>query len=112
MLGHITDRHLAMTGWQLCLLLLIAVLAAYSNHFDNDFHFDDGDSIVRNPAIRDPASIPRFLVDPKLFSSAPTQRTYRPVTSASLAIDYWLAGRLDLFTSISPRSCGTKFNWF
>ena len=97
MLGHITDRHLAMTGWQLCLLLSIAVLAAYSNHFHNDFHFDDGDSIVRNPAIRDPASIPRFLVDPKLFSSAPTQRTYRPVTSASLAIDYWLAGRLDPF---------------
>jgi tetratricopeptide (TPR) repeat protein len=81
----------------LCLLLSIAVLAVYSNHFHNDFHFDDGDSIVRNPAIRDPASISRFFGDPKLFSGAPTQQTYRPVTSASLAIDYWLAGGLDPF---------------
>jgi tetratricopeptide (TPR) repeat protein len=81
----------------LCLLLLTAVLAAYSNHFHNDFHFDDGDAIQRNPAIRDPAMIPRFFVDPKLFSALPAQRSYRPVTSASLAIDYWLGGGLDPF---------------
>jgi hypothetical protein len=86
----------------LCLLLLTAVLAAYSNHFHNDFHFDDGDAIQRNPAIRDPAMIPRFFADPKLFSVLPAQRSYRPVTSASLAIDYWLGGGLDpLFFHLS-----------
>jgi tetratricopeptide (TPR) repeat protein len=79
------------------LLLLAVVLAAYSNHFHNSFHFDDGNAIVSNPAIRDPAMIPRFFADPNLFSSFPYQRSYRPITSVSLAIDYWLGGSLDPF---------------
>ncbi|MGD0868521.1 MAG: tetratricopeptide repeat protein [Bryobacteraceae bacterium] len=81
----------------LCLLLLAAVLAAYSNHFHNDFHFDDSPAIQHNPAIRDPRMIPRFFVDPKLFSAKPEQRMYRPVTTASLALDYWLGDGLNLF---------------
>lgn len=93
------DSSGSITGSKggLCVLLLTAVLAAYSNHFHNDFHFDDGDAIQRNPAIRDPAMIPRFFVDPKLFSALPAQRSYRPVTSTSLAIDYWLGGGPDPF---------------
>jgi tetratricopeptide (TPR) repeat protein len=92
-LGESTMRGSRWLG----LLILIAVLATYSNHFHNDFHFDDGDAIVHNQAIRDPAMIPRFFVDPNLFSPLPAQRTYRPVTSASLAIDYWLGNSLDPF---------------
>jgi len=79
------------------LLLLTAVLATYSNHFRNDFHFDDTYSVKENPAIRDVSAIPKFFVDPNLFSAAAAQRMYRPVTSASLAIDYWLGGRLNPF---------------
>jgi tetratricopeptide (TPR) repeat protein len=79
------------------LLLILNVLTAYSNHFRNDFHFDDITAIPENPAIRDPATIVKAFVDAKLFSTAPGQRTYRPVTVASLALDYWIAGRLDTF---------------
>jgi len=79
----------------LCVLLVANVLALYSNHFQNDFHFDDLTAINNNPAIRDPHTIVRAFVDPALFSAAPEQRNYRPVTTASLALDYWLAGRLN-----------------
>jgi tetratricopeptide (TPR) repeat protein len=76
------------------LLLVFNVLVAYSNHFRNDFHFDDFTAICDNPAIRNPATIAKAFVDPTAFSSAPGQRTYRPVTTASLTVDYWLAGGL------------------
>jgi tetratricopeptide (TPR) repeat protein len=77
------------------LLLILNVLVVYSNHFRNDFHFDDLTAICDNPAIRDPATIAKAFVDPTAFSSAPGQRTYRPVTTASLTVDYWLAGGLN-----------------
>jgi len=79
------------------LLLILNVLVAYSNHFRNDFHFDDLTAIRENPAIRDPGTISKAFVDANLFSSAPGQRTYRPVTTASLALDYWIAGSSDTF---------------
>jgi tetratricopeptide (TPR) repeat protein len=81
----------------LCLLLAAVVLAAYSNHFGNGFHFDDFTAVTSNPAIRSLGATPRFFVDPTLFSVAPGQRTYRPITSASLALDYWLGGGLNVF---------------
>src|SRR5580698_6013903 len=85
---------LGMRGYRTVfgLLLVLNVLAVYSNHFANDFHFDDLTAIPENPAIRDPATIGRAFVDANLFSVAPGQRTYRPLTTASLALDYWLAG--------------------
>ena len=79
------------------LLLILNLLIVYSNHFSNDFQFDDINAIPNNPAIREPATIVRAFVDANLFSSAPEQRTYRPVTTASLALDYWLAGGLHVF---------------
>lgn len=84
------------TRMTLCMLLVLNVLAAYSNHFRNDFHFDDLTAINQNPAIRDPRTIALAFVDAGLFSSAPDQRNYRPVTTASLALDYWLAGGLNV----------------
>jgi tetratricopeptide (TPR) repeat protein len=79
------------------LLLVLNVLVVYSNHFGNDFHFDDFTAIPQNPAIRNPATIGKAFVDANLFSSAPGQRTYRPVTTASLALDYWVAGGFKTF---------------
>src|ERR1700690_68635 len=73
-------------------LLLAAVVAAYSNHFENSFHFDDLHSITENPAIRNLRNVPRFFSDVQLSSVLPANRTYRPVTSASLALDYWIGG--------------------
>ena len=68
------------------------VVLAYSNHFENEFHFDDGHTIVDNPAIRSLANVPRFFTDSGTFSILPTHEVYRPVLTASLAVDYRLAG--------------------
>ena len=74
--------------------LLLALLAAYSNHFQNSFHFDDVHAVVNNPAIRTLANIPQFFSDAKTFSNDPANQSYRPLVTTSLAIDYSLAGGL------------------
>lgn len=74
----------------LCLGLALAILAAYANHFHNEFHFDDFHTIVNNLFITDLHNIPRFFGDASLFSVNAVNASYRPVTSTSLAIDYWL----------------------
>ena len=43
--------------------LSIVLLAAYSNHFQNSFHFDDLHTITDNPAIRSLANVPGFTAD-------------------------------------------------
>ena len=74
---------------------LLAVVAAYANHFHNSFHFDDSHTVVNNIYIRDLRNIPRFFTDGKTFSSLPTNQSWRPLVSVSLAIDYYLAGGLN-----------------
>lgn len=71
--------------------LLALVTLVYVNHFGNDFHFDDSHAVVNNPYIRDLRNLPRILTDPDTFSTLPANRSWRPVVTASLAIDYWLA---------------------
>ena len=73
------------------------VLAAYANHFQNEFHFDDYHAITSNPFIRDLSNIPRFFSDVTLSSSDPSGYMYRPVVAASLAVDYWLGHGLKPF---------------
>src|SRR2546421_9074310 len=72
--------------------LLIALVAAYSNHFHNSFHFDDAHTIVTNAAIRELRNIPVFFRDAATFSSLPSNQSYRPLVSTLLAIDYSLGG--------------------
>lgn len=67
------------------------VLAAYANSLPNAFQFDDGHVIVDNAYMRDPANIPRFFTDARMFSSLPSNAAFRPLLSATLAFDYWLA---------------------
>jgi tetratricopeptide (TPR) repeat protein len=82
----------------LCLgLTLAAVLAAYANHFQNGFHFDDTQTVVANLNIRHLDNIPRFFTDTKLFSAVAGNQVWRPVVSASLALDFWLGNGLKLF---------------
>jgi tetratricopeptide (TPR) repeat protein len=83
------------------------VVLAYSNHFSNDFHFDDSHTITDNPAIRSLANVPRFFTDSSTFSLLPTHQVYRPVLTASLALDYRLAGGYDPFQYHL-----TTFLWF
>src|SRR5579884_1429491 len=72
-----------------CVLLLVTL--TFANHFHNSFHFDDAHTIVENPAIRDLRNVPRFFTDAAMFSVLPTNRSWRPLVSTSLAIDYALA---------------------
>jgi hypothetical protein len=71
-------------------LLLAGITVAYCNHFSNEFHFDDSHTVVDNPAIRSLRNVPRFFTDTSTFSVLPANQTYRPMVSASLALDYAL----------------------
>ena len=71
------------------------LLAAYANHFENGFHFDDDHAIVNNPFVRDVANIPRFFADATTSSILPSNRSYRPMLQTTVAIDYWIAGGYD-----------------
>src|SRR5437867_9236885 len=73
-----------------CIAGVMLVLAAYSNSLDNSFHFDDSHVIEDNIFIPDIRNIPRFFTDARTFSSIPTNATYRPIISTTLALDYWV----------------------
>ncbi|MEJ2700162.1 MAG: hypothetical protein P8Z70_10960, partial [Desulfuromonadales bacterium] len=73
----------------LAILLLVAVTAAYANHFFNAFHFDDFHTIVNNTYVRSLCNIPRFFTDGRTFSALPTNQSYRPLVTTTLAIDYF-----------------------
>jgi tetratricopeptide (TPR) repeat protein len=70
--------------------MLLVVLAAYANHFHNEFHFDDFHSITGNVFLQDLRNIPRFFTDPATSSTLPDHAVYRPLVSTSLALDYRL----------------------
>jgi len=78
----------------ICLLLSFVSLI-YLRHFHNGFHFDDIHAVVLNPYIRDLHNIPKFFTDARTFSILPTNRTYRPIVSTSLALDYAVGGGLN-----------------
>src|SRR5947207_15640764 len=69
-------------------LLILILVAAYSNHFQNSFHFDDAHTVVNNAAIQSLRNIPRFFTDATTFSSLPSNQSYRPLVSTLFAIDY------------------------
>ena len=69
---------------------VVAIFAAYANHFHNSFHFDDAHTIEQNVYIRNLHNIPRFFTDATTFSSLPANQTWRPIVSLSLALDYRL----------------------
>jgi tetratricopeptide (TPR) repeat protein len=79
------------------LVLLAILIAAYANHFNNGFHFDDSHAVVDNVHIRDIKNIPAYFSDPRMFSADPSHWGLRPVVTTTLAIDYWLGGGLNPF---------------
>ncbi|MDE3194964.1 MAG: hypothetical protein KGN84_01370, partial [Acidobacteriota bacterium] len=99
-------RHSPALIAALCGLLAL-VAAVYANHFGNGFHFDDTHAIVENPYIRSLANISLFFKDGAASSTLPPNRTYRPLVTASLALDYRLGhGLKPLWFHIST------FFWF
>ncbi|OAQ41823.1 hypothetical protein A5893_01520 [Pedobacter psychrophilus] len=87
------DRNIII----LSLLTLIVLIVAYSNHFQNGFHFDDWHTIEENLFIRNISNIPAFFHDPKMFSVDPDHWGLRPLVTTTLAIDYKLGNSLDPF---------------
>ena len=76
------------------IVAVLLVTAAYLDHFNNGFHFDDSHTVVENPYIRSLSFIPRFFTDSRTFSTLPLNQGYRPLVSTSLALDYWMGGGL------------------
>ncbi len=76
------------------MLAVVILGAAYSNHFDNGFHFDDAHVILNNLSIRNLERLPRFFTDPHTFTARPQNAVYRPLLTTSYAIDYHIAGAL------------------
>lgn len=93
MKSTVDTRNLLITA----AVLLLILIGAYANHFNNTFHFDDSHAVVDNLAIRNLQNIPQYYVDPSMFSSDPPHYGLRPVVTTTLAIDYWLGGGLDPF---------------
>lgn len=74
----------------LCAVLALVTLT-YKNHFHNGFHFDDFHTVTTNPYIRDLRNIPLIFKDADTFSTLPANRGWRPLVTASLAVDYAIA---------------------
>jgi tetratricopeptide (TPR) repeat protein len=92
------QRHLLSRRYKIALAaVLLAITAAYANSFGNSFHFDDYHTVVDNPAVRTLNNVPRFFTDTTTFSVLPANRTYRPVVSSMLALDYALGHGYSLF---------------
>lgn len=82
--------------WIAWAILLVVITFTYRNHFDNDFHFDDGHTIQNNPYITSLENIPLFFTKgPETFSNLPQNQVYRPMVTTTLAIDYWLSTKFD-----------------
>jgi tetratricopeptide (TPR) repeat protein len=78
-----------------CGLALLVTCTAYANHFHNEFHFDDAHTILNNAFVRNVRNIPLFFTSAATFSSLPSNQSYRPLVTTTLAIDYWMAGGPD-----------------
>ena len=72
-----------------CFLL---VVGAYWNSLDNSFHFDDAHVVENNLYIRSLRNLPAFFRDANTFSSIRSHASYRPLLSATLALDYAQGG--------------------
>lgn len=89
------DRRLSFTVRAASLAAIVVLIAiAYANSLGNSFHFDDSHVIENNAFIRDLRNVPRFFTDASTFSSLPSNSTYRPLVSLTLALDYRLGGGL------------------
>ncbi len=78
-----------------CLAAFVTLV--YSNHFGNEFHFDDFHAIVQNPYIRNIHNLPRFFTDTGTSTVLPANRTWRPLVTASFAIDYRMGNAMKPF---------------
>src|SRR5208283_670144 len=72
--------------------LLLAILISYSPFFSSELHKSEYSTVRDNASIRTLTNLPRFFVDSSTSSTIPSGYSYRPIVTASLAIDYFLGG--------------------
>jgi protein O-mannosyl-transferase len=84
---------MSMKKYIYLILILLATTFIYSNHFDNQFHFDDTHTITDNLYIRELKNIPQFFKDATTTSVLPANQAYRPGLTMLNAIDFALAGK-------------------
>jgi len=74
------------------IILVVILFVVFAPSLNGNFHYDDGHSILRNPAIGSIAHIPSFYIDPRLFSENPDYAMYRPMVLTSYAVNYTING--------------------
>jgi len=79
------------TNTKAILLLFILTVIIYSNSLGGDFVYDDGYFIVKNIHIKNLENIPSLFVSSCTTAFAElSQDVYRPVTTVTFALDYYL----------------------
>ncbi|HEY5995418.1 MAG TPA: glycosyltransferase family 39 protein [Candidatus Deferrimicrobiaceae bacterium] len=73
-------------------IILVAVLATFSRGIGNGFVWDDVQFIIRNPFLHDLSNLPRFFLSGDAAGTGGVNPYYRPLTTASFALDYALWG--------------------
>ena len=74
------------------LSFLVIGLLIYSNSFNNEFFWDDDDSIVNNTYIKDIKYFPRFFSENLIAGTGQITNYWRPVLLISFSFDYHLFG--------------------
>ena len=69
-------------------MVVVCTLVVHLGAIDNDFHYDDGHSIVRNPHIRDLGNLTEFFTNPAMYSENPGYAMFRPLVLVSTALNY------------------------
>ncbi len=72
-------------GW---LAIVAAGAIVYANSLDNSFHYDDEHSIQHNIHLRSLANVPRFFIDPAMFSVDADKAMYRPLLLVTYALNF------------------------
>jgi len=73
-------------------LLVVIGMSLYGNTFNNEFFWDDDDSIVNNAYIKDWQYLPKYFTENLIAGAGQTTNYYRPVLLISFALDYNLWG--------------------
>ncbi len=80
-------------AWKHIAIILAVTFAAYFNSLGNGFVADDISFVKENISIRDTGNIPDYFLFPKTLAAADSEWgtiIYRPLRTASYAVDYYL----------------------
>lgn len=87
------NKH-ANTRWMVAsgIFSLLLTVLCFGASLTYPMVFDDHHSIAENHYIRDIGNIPAFFTRPEMFSNEPGRRMFRPIVSATYALNYAISG--------------------